>query len=81
MARGRVLVDRLFAMDRDQGLPAELCDWLGLPGPLDRLNATPPIPLALSDATRAMIMEIYRRDVALLRAVRESGRGQDAAAA
>jgi hypothetical protein len=60
-ARGRVMVDRLFALSKVRGLPSELGRWLAV-HPIPHLNATPAHPVDVTSEARRKIEEIYRVD-------------------
>jgi hypothetical protein len=61
---GRVMVDRLFALDGRRGLPLELRRWLQIMSP-PRLNATRSHPVTVTAALVAKIGEIFPTDFEL----------------
>lgn len=61
---GKILVDRLFALDSQRGFPRELTRWLSVEK-LPHLNAANPNLVAISKETRNKILEIYARDLAI----------------
>lgn len=63
---GRVIVDRLFAMDRIKGPPDELTSWLGVQR-LPHLNACLKQQAELKPGDRHKILQIYERDFDLYR--------------
>lgn len=69
---GRVMVDRLFAMDRAQGLPGELSTWLG-GRQIPHLNSTRADRLNIDPAIARRIETIYGRDLALYDHLMSSG--------
>jgi hypothetical protein len=73
---GRVMVDRLFSLDAERGLPPELGRWLSIPA-MPHLNATPPLPLHVSRASRWKIEQIYQRDFQIYRHLAASGGAAD----
>jgi hypothetical protein len=60
-SQGRVMVDRLFALNKVHGRPLELGRWLAI-HPIPHLNATPAHPVGVSTEARRKIEEIYRTD-------------------
>jgi hypothetical protein len=69
---GRVIVDRLFALDARHGLPGELGRWLAIPA-MPHLNATRPLPLDVSRTACRKIGQIYWRDFELYHHLVASG--------
>ena len=63
-AEGRVLVDRLFPLDCNRGLPKELGRWLGI-SHIPHLNVTGPRDIDVSQRAYHRILEIYCRDYQL----------------
>ena len=69
---GRVIVDRLFSLDSENGMPPTLERWLSVDS-IPHLNATPPRVFKISDEVQNKIRSIYRRDFIIYNNLLEQG--------
>jgi hypothetical protein len=69
---GRVIVDRLFSLNRASGFSSELERWLGGER-LPHINATGSENITVSEETRHKVAEIYASDFALYRSLVDHG--------
>lgn len=66
--RGAVIVDRMFAMDREKGPPEELASWLGVRS-LPHLNSRLSHRAILRPGDIEKVKQIYERDFDLYRSL------------
>lgn len=70
--QGRILVDRLFRLDAEAGLPPALADLLGARC-IPHLNASRRGPMGVSENLRSRIEHIYARDLDLYESLTSEG--------
>ncbi len=69
---GVVVVDKLFILNDQSGIPIELYQWLSIKS-IPHLNATAPLSVSLNRKTRDKIEQIYSLDMQIYHALKKIG--------